>query len=112
MARSLGMVFSAGVAACGVASPALAQEGAWETGVDVVVVASAVDTENALAPARDGLMPSVLLTLSRWFIDKVNRDDRQAGIFYFHPWEIDPGQPRQHGVGFKTRFRLFENPKQ
>jgi polysaccharide deacetylase family protein (PEP-CTERM system associated) len=47
--------------------------------------------------------------LSRWFIDKVNRDDRQAGIFYFHPWEIDPGQPRQHGVGFKTRFRHYVN---
>nr|MBV0879119.1 DUF3473 domain-containing protein [Noviherbaspirillum sp. L7-7A] len=47
--------------------------------------------------------------LSRWFIDKVNRDDKQAGIFYFHPWEIDPGQPRQHGVGFKTRFRHYVN---
>jgi hypothetical protein len=64
MVRSLGVFFSAGVAACGAAAPAFAQEGEWETGVDVVLVASAVDTGNALAPARDGLMPSVLLTLS------------------------------------------------
>lgn len=47
--------------------------------------------------------------VSRWFLNKVNRDDRQAGIFYFHPWEIDPGQPRQLGVGFKTKFRHYVN---
>jgi polysaccharide deacetylase family protein (PEP-CTERM system associated) len=47
--------------------------------------------------------------VSRWFLNKVNRDDRESGIFYFHPWEIDPGQPRQQGVGFKTRFRHYVN---
>jgi polysaccharide deacetylase family protein (PEP-CTERM system associated) len=47
--------------------------------------------------------------VSRWFLNKVNRDDRQSGIFYFHPWEIDPGQPRQQGVGFKTKFRHYVN---
>ena len=26
-----------------------------------------------------------------------------------HPWEIDPGQPRMNGVGFKTRFRHYLN---
>jgi polysaccharide deacetylase family protein (PEP-CTERM system associated) len=29
--------------------------------------------------------------LSRWMMAKVNRDDRQPALFYFHPWEIDPG---------------------
>jgi len=47
--------------------------------------------------------------VSRWFLNRVNRDDRQAGIFYFHPWEIDPGQPRQQGVGLKTKFRHYIN---
>ena len=47
--------------------------------------------------------------VSRWFLNKVNRDDRQSGIFYFHPWEIDPGQPRQQGVGLKTKFRHYVN---
>jgi polysaccharide deacetylase family protein (PEP-CTERM system associated) len=47
--------------------------------------------------------------VSRWFLNKVNHEDRQSGIFYFHPWEIDPGQPRQQGVGFKTRFRHYVN---
>lgn len=28
--------------------------------------------------------------------------------FYFHPWEIDPGQPRAH-VGLKSQFRHYVN---
>jgi polysaccharide deacetylase family protein (PEP-CTERM system associated) len=47
--------------------------------------------------------------VSRWFLEKVNREDRKPGIFYFHPWEVDPGQPRQQGIGFKTRFRHYIN---
>ncbi|WP_426194750.1 XrtA system polysaccharide deacetylase [Massilia sp. DWR3-1-1] len=47
--------------------------------------------------------------VSRWMMNKVNRDDRQPAIFYFHPWEIDPGQPRPQGVGAKSRFRHYVN---
>ena len=46
---------------------------------------------------------------SRWLMQRVNRDDRQSAIFYFHPWEIDPGQPRQNGISMKTRFRHYVN---
>lgn len=45
----------------------------------------------------------------RWAIRRVNREDRQAAIFYFHPWEIDPQQPRQEGLDSKTRFRHYLN---
>jgi polysaccharide deacetylase family protein (PEP-CTERM system associated) len=47
--------------------------------------------------------------LSRWALDRVNRHDSQACIFYFHPWEIDPDQPRQVGIGARTRFRHYLN---
>lgn len=47
--------------------------------------------------------------VSRWLIKRVNHDDRQPCIFYFHPWEIDPDQPRQDGVALKTRFRHYVN---
>lgn len=47
--------------------------------------------------------------LSRWAMQRVNRRDGQPCIFYFHPWEIDPRQPRQQGVGIKTRFRHYLN---
>lgn len=47
--------------------------------------------------------------VSRWCMRRVNSIDRQPCIFYFHPWEIDPGQPRQTGIGLKTRFRHYVN---
>lgn len=47
--------------------------------------------------------------LSRWMIGKVNADDRKPAIFYFHPWEIDHGQPRVAGIDLKTRFRHYVN---
>ena len=47
--------------------------------------------------------------VSRWCLRRVNRVDRQPCVFYFHPWEIDPGQPRQRGISVKTRFRHYVN---
>lgn len=47
--------------------------------------------------------------VSRWCLRRINARDGQAGIFYFHPWELDPDQPRQPGIGLKTRFRHYLN---
>jgi len=47
--------------------------------------------------------------LSRWALRRVNRLDRRPAIFYMHPWEIDPGQPRIAGTSLKTRFRHYVN---
>ncbi len=47
--------------------------------------------------------------LSKWALDRVVNNERQSAIFYFHPWEIDPEQPRQQGLTFKTRFRHYLN---
>jgi polysaccharide deacetylase family protein (PEP-CTERM system associated) len=45
----------------------------------------------------------------RWAMRRVNRRDKQPVIFYFHPWEIDPGQPRIAGLDAKTSFRHYLN---
>ena len=47
--------------------------------------------------------------LTRWMLRQVNRQDRESAIFYFHPWEIDPGQPRVSGIDLRTRFRHYVN---
>jgi len=47
--------------------------------------------------------------LSRWMLRRVNANDGQSAIFYFHPWEIDAGQPRVAGIDAKTRFRHYVN---
>ena len=47
--------------------------------------------------------------LSRWMLRQVNCQDHAPAVFYFHPWEIDGGQPRIQGIGLKTRFRHYVN---
>ncbi|HRH85353.1 MAG TPA: DUF3473 domain-containing protein [Rubrivivax sp.] len=47
--------------------------------------------------------------LSRWMLRQVNASDKEAAVFYFHPWEIDTGQPRIDGIDRKTRFRHYVN---
>ena len=47
--------------------------------------------------------------LTRWMLRQVNQQDRESAIFYFHPWEIDPGQPRVSGIDLRTRFRHYVN---
>ena len=47
--------------------------------------------------------------ISRWMLHRINREDKQAAMFYFHPWEIDPEQPRVPGIDAKTRFRHYVN---
>lgn len=54
------------------------------------------------------LMPYLL---SKWALRHVNKVDDLSGVFYFHPWEIDPEQPRIHGLSIKTRFRHYVNLK-
>ncbi|MGE5548726.1 MAG: XrtA system polysaccharide deacetylase [Solirubrobacterales bacterium] len=47
--------------------------------------------------------------LTRAALRRVNAADRRPAIFYLHPWEIDPGQPRVEGLPWKARFRHYLN---
>ena len=44
----------------------------------------------------------------RWALARVNTCEGQPAVLYFHPWEIDPGQPRVK-AGWKSRFRHYHN---
>lgn len=46
---------------------------------------------------------------SKWAFNRINNQEQQSGIFYFHPWEIDPEQPRQQGLSLKTKIRHYLN---
>ncbi len=46
---------------------------------------------------------------SRAVVARINRQDQRPAIFYFHPWEIDPKQPRVTPLSFKSRFRHYLN---
>jgi len=46
---------------------------------------------------------------SKFAIGRVNKADGWPFMFYFHPWEIDPNQPRPEGVNLKSRIRHYTN---
>ncbi len=48
-------------------------------------------------------------SLSRAAIGRVTAAEGQSSVFYFHPWEIDPDQPRVAGINLRTRFRHYVN---
>lgn len=48
-------------------------------------------------------------SMSRWMLNRVNVRDHAPCMFYFHPWELDAGQPRQTGLSARTRFRHYVN---
>jgi len=47
--------------------------------------------------------------LSRWAIKHINENDQMPAVFYFHPWEIDPDQPREAGLPLKSQLRHYLN---
>ena len=62
-----------------------------------------------LPAAGGGWFRLLPYAMSRWMLRRVNRQDRAPCMFYFHPWELDPGQPRQSGLSARTRFRHYVN---
>lgn len=46
---------------------------------------------------------------SNWAVDRVNRAEARPAIFYFHPWEIDPAQPRVANAPLKSKLRHYTN---
>jgi polysaccharide deacetylase family protein (PEP-CTERM system associated) len=47
--------------------------------------------------------------MTRKMLCKAGADLRTPCIFYIHPWEIDPGQPRQTNAPLLSRFRHYLN---
>jgi polysaccharide deacetylase family protein (PEP-CTERM system associated) len=65
--------------------------------------------EKNLPSSGGGYFRLLPYAVSRWMLNRVNVADREPGIFYFHPWEIDADQPRVAGIDAKTRFRHYVN---
>jgi len=48
------------------------------------------------------------LRLSMHWLRNINRKEGRPFVFYIHPWELDPAQPRMP-AGLKSRFRHYRN---
>lgn len=62
-----------------------------------------------LAAGGGGFFRMLPYGFSRWAISQVNHRDRQPAVFYFHPWEVDPQQPRVANAPIKSRLRHYTN---
>jgi polysaccharide deacetylase family protein (PEP-CTERM system associated) len=60
-----------------------------------------------MAAGGGGFFRLLPYRFSSWAIDRVNRADGRPAVFYFHPWEIDPGQPRVEGAPLRSRLRHY-----
>jgi polysaccharide deacetylase family protein (PEP-CTERM system associated) len=60
-----------------------------------------------MAAGGGGFFRLLPYRFSDWAISRVNRDEKRPAVFYFHPWEIDPGQPRVSGASLKSRLRHY-----
>ncbi|KLE33642.1 XrtA system polysaccharide deacetylase [Aurantiacibacter gangjinensis] len=72
-------------------------------------VTTAMFRGKRLAAGGGGFFRVLPYAFSRWAIRQVNRTDERPAVFYFHPWEVDPGQPRVAGAPLKSRLRHYTN---
>ena len=80
----------------------------WAQLVEIPVT-TAMFAGRRLAAGGGGFFRVLPYGFSRWAIRQVNRRDERPAVFYFHPWEIDPGQPRVSGAPLKSRLRHYTN---
>jgi len=64
---------------------------------------------NKLPAGGGGYFRLLPYPVFRWCLRRVNDRDRQPGIFYFHPWEVDADQPRVATAPLRSRFRHYVN---
>jgi polysaccharide deacetylase family protein (PEP-CTERM system associated) len=72
-------------------------------------VTTAIFAGKRLAAGGGGFFRVIPYGFTRWAIRQVNNTDSRPAVFYFHPWEIDPGQPRVAGAPLKSRLRHYTN---
>jgi polysaccharide deacetylase family protein (PEP-CTERM system associated) len=86
---------------------------AWKpvAGADLVElpVTTATFHGRTLAAGGGGFFRLLPYAFSRWAIRQVNGEAERPAIIYFHPWEIDPGQPRVAGAPLRSRVRHYTN---
>ncbi|MDT0507748.1 XrtA system polysaccharide deacetylase [Novosphingobium sp. MMS21-SN21R] len=80
-------------------------------GVDFIEipVTTAEVAGRRMAAGGGGFFRLLPYSVSRWAIRQVNLRDGRPAVFYFHPWEIDPDQPRPASAPLKSRLRHYTN---
>jgi polysaccharide deacetylase family protein (PEP-CTERM system associated) len=78
----------------------------WSSMIEIPVT-TAILGGRRVAAGGGGFFRVLPYGFSRWAIRQVNRREERPAVFYFHPWEVDPGQPRVDHAPLRSRFRHY-----
>jgi len=74
-----------------------------------IPVTTALFGNRRLAAGGGGFFRVLPYAFSRWAIRQVNQQEGKPAVFYFHPWEVDPDQPRVENAPLRSKFRHYTN---
>lgn len=87
--------------------PRMEETGTYEKILEIPLSTIKVFGEN-LPVGGGGYLRMYPLWLTHYAIRELNEKEKRAAIFYVHPWELDPNQPRLPG-SLLSRFRHYIN---
>ncbi|KWV93076.1 XrtA system polysaccharide deacetylase [Erythrobacter sp. YT30] len=76
-----------------------------------VPVTTAMLGNRRVAAGGGGFFRVLPYAFSRWAIRQVNSVEARPAMFYFHPWEVDPDQPRVANAPLRSKLRHYTNLK-
>nr|WP_324257487.1 XrtA system polysaccharide deacetylase [Cellvibrio fontiphilus] len=65
----------------------------------------------SIPAAGGGYFRQYPYALSKWLFERASLNQSKPQIFYLHPWEIDPDQPRVPNASWFSNFRHYTNLK-
>ncbi|MEM6907713.1 MAG: XrtA system polysaccharide deacetylase [Pseudomonadota bacterium] len=78
-----------------------------DAGLVELPVTTAILGGRRFAAGGGGFFRVLPYSFSHWAISQVNRREARPAMFYFHPWEIDPEQPRVAQAPLRSRLRHY-----
>ncbi len=78
----------------------------WSSLVEIPVTTAMLGGRR-VAAGGGGFFRVLPYAFSRWAIRQVNRAEGRPAVFYFHPWEVDPAQPRVGHAPLRSRLRHY-----
>ncbi len=83
----------------------------WSELVEIPVTTAMLGGRR-VAAGGGGFFRVLPYAFSRWAIRQVNRREQRPAVFYFHPWEVDPDQPRVPSAPMRSRLRHYTGLEQ
>jgi polysaccharide deacetylase family protein (PEP-CTERM system associated) len=78
----------------------------WSSMIELPVTTAMLGGRR-VAAGGGGFFRVLPYAFSRWAIRQVNRQESRPAVFYFHPWEVDPDQPRVPNASMRSRLRHY-----